>query len=53
VGQAQPREEGLEAPLVTSGDDLLAMRPFLDGRTAYSAADVIEYLQAGAAVSMT
>jgi NAD(P)H-dependent flavin oxidoreductase YrpB (nitropropane dioxygenase family) len=52
VGHAQPRAEGLEAPLVTSGDDLLAMRGFLRGRTSYSAADVIEYLEAGAAVSL-
>jgi NAD(P)H-dependent flavin oxidoreductase YrpB (nitropropane dioxygenase family) len=53
IGQAQPRSNGIvEAPLVTSGDDLVAMQGFLQGRTSYSAADVIEYLEAGAAVSM-
>lgn len=45
VGQPQRRSDGtVEAPLVTSGDDLLGMAGFLRGRTAYSAQDVIDYL---------
>ena len=53
VGQAQVRAGGdVEAPLVTSGDDLLAMQSFLDGRTSYAALDVIEYLKSGAAVTI-
>lgn len=35
----------LEPPLVTSGDDLAAIARFLDGRTSYSALDVLAYLQ--------
>ena len=47
IGQAQTRgEQSQEAPLVTSGDDLVTMQAFLNGRVSYSASDVIEYLRA-------
>jgi NAD(P)H-dependent flavin oxidoreductase YrpB (nitropropane dioxygenase family) len=45
VGLPQLRADGVsEPPLLTSGDDLLAMGEFLAGRSAYDAADVIRYL---------
>ena len=47
-GQHRPDDDTVEAPLVTSGDDLLIMGGFLDGRTSYTAADVLTYLLAGA-----
>jgi NAD(P)H-dependent flavin oxidoreductase YrpB (nitropropane dioxygenase family) len=43
IGQLRPGGE-LELPLITSGDHLTALGEFLDGRSSYSAADVIEYL---------
>ena len=53
VGHAQVRNGGEpdEKPLLTSGDDLLAMNGFLAGRTRYGAADVIDYLLAEAVVA--
>jgi hypothetical protein len=48
VGHAQPREDGDERPLLTAGDDLLALRGFLAGRARYSARDVVEHLLTGA-----
>jgi NAD(P)H-dependent flavin oxidoreductase YrpB (nitropropane dioxygenase family) len=44
VGQPQLRESGEEAPLLTSGDDLLSLTTFLRGARRYSAKDVIAYL---------
>ncbi len=44
IGQAQVRDEGIEPPLLTSGDDLVALNGFAHGRARYSAADVVEYL---------
>ena len=45
AGYGQSRGEGLtERPLLTSGDDLSALRGFLGGRRSYSARDVIDYL---------
>jgi NAD(P)H-dependent flavin oxidoreductase YrpB (nitropropane dioxygenase family) len=45
VGHAQPRGNGIEeAPLLTSGDELVTLRDFLKGRDSYSARDVIDYL---------
>ena len=44
IGQAQVRPWGQEPPLITSGDDLVAVTGFARGRTNYSAADVVEYL---------
>jgi nitronate monooxygenase len=44
IGLAQPREAGLEPPLLTSGDDLLTIAAFLGDRTRYHAADVISAL---------
>jgi NAD(P)H-dependent flavin oxidoreductase YrpB (nitropropane dioxygenase family) len=46
VGHAQWRDGTAEQPLLTSGDDLLAIGEFLGGRERYSAADVIDYLLA-------
>ena len=47
VGHAQPRDDGDERPLLTAGDDLLALRGFLAGRASYTARDVVEHLLAG------
>ncbi len=44
IGHAQPRDEGPEPPLLTSGDDLALLGRFLAGRSQYSAADVVSYL---------
>jgi len=44
IGQSQNRTEGDELPLLTSGDDLVSLNAFTQGRTHYSAADVIAYL---------
>jgi nitronate monooxygenase len=47
IGLPQLRDGGvLEPPLLTSGDDLLAMASFLAGRTRYHASDVIDALLA-------
>ena len=45
IGEPQLRSDGSEEPaLVTSGDDVLHLGRFLDGRTHYSASDVITFL---------
>ena len=45
TGHAQRRKDHTaELPLLTSGDDLAAVRRVLDGRSAYSAADVVNFL---------
>ncbi|HEX7071715.1 MAG TPA: nitronate monooxygenase, partial [Rhodothermales bacterium] len=45
IGLGQTRKDGYEEPpLVTSGDDLVHLGEFLDGRTSYSASDVVDYL---------
>lgn len=45
IGHAQVREDGREEPtLLTSGDDLSVISRFLQGRTRYTARDVIDYL---------
>lgn len=45
IGLGQVREGGVrEPPLLTSGDDLLAIRAFLGHRTHYTADDVLDYL---------
>lgn len=47
IGLGQARADGaVEPPLVTSGDDLLALGNFLGDRTRYSAGDVLDYLLA-------
>ncbi|MEO7085650.1 MAG: nitronate monooxygenase [Gemmatimonadaceae bacterium] len=48
IGQGQTRTTGVEPPLITSGDDLMALPEFLHGRRSYSARDVIDYLLEGA-----
>ena len=44
IGQPQPRGDGLELPLVTSGDDLTSLAAFTRGRRRYTAEDVCDYL---------
>jgi NAD(P)H-dependent flavin oxidoreductase YrpB (nitropropane dioxygenase family) len=45
IGHPQVQLDGRpEPPLVTSGDDLVGIAAFLQGRTRYTAADVIDYL---------
>jgi nitronate monooxygenase len=44
IGQPQSRGDGEELPLLTSGDDLVALGDFVRGRTRYSAAEVVDYL---------
>jgi NAD(P)H-dependent flavin oxidoreductase YrpB (nitropropane dioxygenase family) len=45
IGLAQPRGDGQEEqPIITSGDDVVHLADFLQGRTHYSAVDVIAYL---------
>ena len=47
IGQAQERAEGnVEPPLLTSGDDLMKISAFLQGRTSYTADNVLDYLLA-------
>jgi len=49
VGLGQLREGGvLEPPLLTSGDEAANLAAFLQGRTHYSAADVVTWLLEGA-----
>ena len=49
IGHGQQRDTGVEAPLLTSGDDLAMLGAFLGDRTGYTAADALDYLLAGAA----
>lgn len=51
IGEPQVRDDGsLEPVIVTSGDDVLHLAKFLDGRTSYAASDVVEYLTRDVAV---
>ena len=48
INIGQFREDGFqETQLLTSGDDLTMIAEFLQGRTSYSAVEVVEYLLAG------
>jgi NAD(P)H-dependent flavin oxidoreductase YrpB (nitropropane dioxygenase family) len=47
VGHPQRRGESEELPLITSGDDIAAVRELAHNRDGYTAADVIEHLLAG------
>jgi len=48
IGYGQVREGGrVEPPILTAGDNLIAIGRFLGNRERYSAADVIEYLLKG------
>ncbi|MEX1181639.1 MAG: nitronate monooxygenase [Gemmatimonadota bacterium] len=47
IGMAQVRNGEEERAIITSGDDVTRLNEFLDGRTDYGAADVLEYLLAG------
>jgi nitronate monooxygenase len=50
IGLGQLREDGaIEPPLLTSGDEVTNLAAFLDGRSHYSAADVVGWLLGGAA----
>lgn len=52
IGQPQVTSQGtLEPPLVTSGDDLMTLGAFLNGRSRYHAGDVISYLLGAATES--
>lgn len=45
IGLGQSRKDGtIEVPLLTSGDDLMLLSGFLNGRDRYGALDVLEYL---------
>ncbi len=45
IGQPQVRDNGeVEPTLVTSGDEVVHLKAFLNGRVRYNAADVIAYL---------
>lgn len=47
IGHPQARSDGrVEPPLLTSGDDLASLAPFLAGRSHYSAAEAITHLLA-------
>ncbi len=47
VGHPQMRKDGPERPIVTSGDDLERIQRFTEGRTHYTADEVIDYLLSG------
>ncbi len=48
IGLGQKRENGTEeGVLLTSGDDLVNLSAFLNGRTSYTASDVLDYLTGG------
>jgi len=45
IGEAQVRDDGTEEPaIITSGDDVLHLGRFLQGRKHYSAGDVLSFL---------
>jgi hypothetical protein len=45
IGMGQLRADGrVERPLLTSGDDLVNIATFLNGRERYSARDVLDFL---------
>ncbi len=46
IALPQAREEGDERALLTTGNELANMKPFLGGRESYSAGDVIDFLTA-------
>jgi nitronate monooxygenase len=51
IGMAQVRDGGeSERPIITSGDDVLRLNRFLNGRTSYPASAVVEYLLDGVVV---
>lgn len=51
IGLGQQREDGVEPPLVTSGDDLAAIVTLAGDRASYSAGDVLQWLESKALVS--
>jgi NAD(P)H-dependent flavin oxidoreductase YrpB (nitropropane dioxygenase family) len=53
VGMGQMRDDGRELPILTSGDELMRLGKFLQGRTSHTASDVIEYVLSGVAAAHT
>lgn len=52
IGAPQTRADGFqEPPIITSGDDVVNLAGFLDGRTHYTASDVIAHLTRGTAAT--
>lgn len=51
IGMGQERDGYVEPPIVTSGDDVQFLNRFLQGRTSYSATDVLAYLTRTALVT--
>jgi nitronate monooxygenase len=51
IGMPQVRKNGEEErPIITSGDDLLRINRFINGRTRYSAQEVLSYLLDGVVI---
>jgi len=46
IGLSQRRDDGVELPLITSGDDLAAITALASERNEYTAVDVVEHLLA-------
>lgn len=44
VGFGQERDDYVEPPLITSGDELVRMKDWLGTRDSYTVADVLTYL---------
>ncbi len=44
IGYGQRRSEGVEPPFITSGSELEALQAMLNGRTSYTAADVVTWM---------
>ncbi|MEJ2504614.1 MAG: hypothetical protein P8177_15105, partial [Gemmatimonadota bacterium] len=47
IGHGQVRDDGVERPIVTSGDELARITGFTGGATSYTADQVIDYLLGG------
>jgi nitronate monooxygenase len=47
IGHGQVRDDGVERPIVTSGDELARISEFTEGAASYSADQVIDYLLRG------
>lgn len=47
VGHPQVQEDGVERPLLTSGDDLVNLHRFVGERKTYTADDALDYLLSG------
>lgn len=47
IGMGQVRDGIVERPIITSGDEVVRLNEFLNGRADYNAGDVLEYLMSG------